>query len=165
MAARALTLPRLLALLLLLVGATSLLVQVVVIGYSHQWVPPPLSSRYEVVLGEGITGGLVFLLAATATLAFLPALGSSTSRQAVVVVALVVACTMAAALATLSTLRVVAVHHDPYYLHHGLTGVMVGLYSTLLLCGLLAGIASLTLLTLTCLLLPLCTSHQVPLTP
>ena len=117
------------------------------------------------VLGEGITGGLVFLLAAAATLAFLPSLGGSTSRQAVVVVALVAACTMAAALAILSTLRVVAVHHDPYYLHHGLTAVMLGLYSALLACGILAGLASLTLLTITCLLLPLCSSRQVHLPP
>ena len=42
------------------------------IGYSHQ---------YEVVLGEGITGGLVFLMAAAASLAFLPTLGNSVTKQ------------------------------------------------------------------------------------
>ena len=42
------------------------------IGYSHQ---------YEVVLGEGITGGLVFLMAAAASIAFLPTLINSVTKQ------------------------------------------------------------------------------------
>ena len=42
------------------------------IGYSHE---------YEVVLGEGITGGLVFLMAAAASLAFLPTLANSVTKQ------------------------------------------------------------------------------------
>ena len=42
------------------------------IGYSHQ---------YEVVLGEGITGGLVFILAAAASIAFLPTLVNSITKQ------------------------------------------------------------------------------------
>ena len=47
-------------------------VKVAVIGYSHQ---------YEVVLGEGITGGLVFILAAAASIAFLPTLVNSITKQ------------------------------------------------------------------------------------
>ena len=42
------------------------------IGYSHE---------YEVVLGEGITGGLVFLMAAAAFLAFAPQLSTSVTKQ------------------------------------------------------------------------------------
>ena len=46
--------------------------QVAVIGYSQE---------YEVVLGEGITGGLVFLMAAAAFLAFAPQLSNSVTKQ------------------------------------------------------------------------------------
>ena len=137
------------------------------IGYSHQ---------YEVVLGEGITGGLVFLMAAAASLAFLPTLGNSVTKQVdlfgngmgiiflchqvVVVVVLLVSCTMASLLSVLSTLRLLAVPHDIYYIHYGLASLMCSLYSGLLACGLIAGLASLTLLTVTCLGLPFCTAHN-----
>merc|ERR1712037_333179 len=94
-----------------LVEISSFIQQVAVIGYSHQ---------YEVVLGEGITGGLVFLMAAAASLAFLPTLGNSVTKQVVVVVVLLVSCTMASLLSVLSTLRLLAVPHDIYYIHYGL---------------------------------------------
>merc|ERR1712130_50116 len=137
--------------ILCLAGATSCLLQVAVIGYSHQ---------YEVVLGEGITGGLVFILAAAASLAFLPTLANSITKQVVVVVVLLVSCTMASLLSVLSTLRLLAVPHDIYYIHYGLVSLMCNLYSGLLACGLIAGLASLTLLTVTCLGLPFCTTHN-----
>ena len=138
------------------------------IGYSHE---------YEVVLGEGITGGLVFLMAAAASLAFLPTLANSVTKQVdfleigtdgcrilcnqvVVVVVLLVSCTMASLLSVLSTLRMLAVPHDIYYIHYGLVSLMCNLYSGLLACGLIAGLASLTLLTVTCLGLPFCTTHN-----
>jgi len=134
-----------------LAGAASCLLQVGVIGYSHQ---------YEVVLGEGITGGLVFLMAAAASLAFAPTLANSVTKQVAVVVVLLVSCTMASLLSVLSTLRLLAVPHDIYYIHYGLASLMCNLYSGLLACGLMAGLASLTLLTVTCLALPFCTTHN-----
>ena len=80
--------------------------------------------------------------------------------QVVVVVVLLVSCTMASLLSVLSTLRLLAVPHDIYYVHYGLASLMCNLYSSLLACGLLAGLASLTLLTATCLRLPACVSQN-----
>ena len=80
--------------------------------------------------------------------------------QVVVVVVLLVSCTMASLLSVLSTLRLLAVPHDIYYVHYGLASLMCNLYSSLLASGLLAGLASLTLLTATCLRLPACVSHN-----
>ena len=80
--------------------------------------------------------------------------------QVVVVVVLLVSCTMASLLSVLSTLRLLGVPHDIYYVHYGLASLMCNLYSSLLACGLLAGLASLTLLTATCLRLPACVSHN-----
>ena len=80
--------------------------------------------------------------------------------QVVVVVILLVSCTMASLLSVLSTLRLLAVPHDIYYIHYGLASLMCSLYSGLLACGLIAGLASLTLLTVTCLGLPFCTTHN-----
>ena len=59
--------------------------------------------------------------------------------QVVVVVVLLVSCTMASLLSVLSTLRLLAVPHDIYYVHYGLASLMCNLYSSLLACGLLAG--------------------------
>ena len=81
-------------------------------------------------------------------------------HQVVVVVVLLVSCTMASLLSVLSTLRLLAVPHDIYYIHYGLVSLMCNLYSGLLACGLIAGLASLTLLTVTCLGLPFCTTHN-----
>ena len=78
----------------------------------------------------------------------------------VVVVVLLVSCTMASLLSVLSTLCLLGVPHDIYYVHYGLASRMCNLYSSLLACGLLAGLASLTLLTATCLRLPVCVSHN-----
>ena len=81
-------------------------------------------------------------------------------HQVLLVVVLLVSCTMASLLSVLSTLRLLAVPHDIYYIHYGLASLMCNLYSGLLACGLIAGLASLTLLTVTCLGLPFCTAHN-----
>ena len=64
-------------------------------------------------------------------------------------VVLLVSCTMASLLSVLSTLRLLAVRHDIYYVHYGLASLMCNIYSGLLACGLVAGMASPTLLTAT----------------
>ena len=57
------------------------------------------------------------------------------------------------------------VPHDIYYAHYGLASLMCNLYSGLLACGLVAGLASLTLLTATCLGLPACVLPKPGLSP
>lgn len=118
---------------------------------SSLWpLPPPLPSYQHwetlspsrlIFFGNGM--GIIFLC-----------------HQVVVVVVLLVSCTMASLLSVLSTLRLLAVPHDIYYIHYGLASLMCNLYSGLLACGLIAGLASLTLLTVTCLGLPFCTAHN-----
>ena len=81
-------------------------------------------------------------------------------HQVLLVVVLLVSCTMASLLSVLSTLRLMAVPHDIYYIHYGLASLMCNLYSGLLACGIIAGLASLTLLTVSCLGLPFCAAHN-----
>ena len=81
-------------------------------------------------------------------------------HQVLLVVVLLVSCTMASLLSVLSTLRLMAVPHDIYYIHYGLASLMCNLYSGLLACGIIAGLTSLTLLTVSCLGLPFCAAHN-----
>ena len=81
-------------------------------------------------------------------------------HQVLLVVVLLVSGTMASLLSVLSTLRLMAVPHDIYYIHYGLASLMCNLYSGLLACGIIAGLTSLTLLTVSCLGLPFCAAHN-----
>ena len=81
-------------------------------------------------------------------------------HQVLLVVVLLVSGTMASLLSVLSTLRLMAVPHDIYYVHYGLASLMCNLYSGLLACGIIAGLTSLTLLTVSCLGLPFCAAHN-----
>ena len=110
--------------------------------------PSASSCRYEVTLGEGITGGLVFLLAGAASAAFLPSVTRSRTRQVLLrllvllllqvlillllfllllqvllLLLLLVSGVMSCTLVILSGLRLLSIQHDLYYLHYGLVGL------------------------------------------
>jgi len=131
--------------LLILSGIVSILTQIIVIGYSHE---------YEVMLGEGITGGIMFLVAGAAGIAAIKGMQHSRAKQVLLLVVLLVSLLMSGVLVVLSGLHLLALPHDLTYLHHGELSLLQGLYSTLTGAGVLAGLSTLILLIMVCLSLP-----------